>query len=99
MLPANCTGGDDQKLIDTLSEDRHWENPENTQYFCLTLLIYYLFELQKKGFPVSLSIGPDSVMVRASASEAGGASSNLGRVIPKTLKMVPVATLLGAQHL
>ena len=42
--------------------------------------------------------GPDSVMVRAFASEAGGAGSNPGRVIPKTLKMVPVATLLGAQH-
>ena len=42
--------------------------------------------------------GPDSVMVRASASEAGGVGSNPGRVIPKTLKMVPVATLLGAQH-
>ena len=42
---------------------------------------------------------PDSVMVRAFASEAGGAGSNPGRVIPKTLKMVPVATLLGAQHL
>ena len=41
--------------------------------------------------------GPDSVMVRAFASEAGGAGSNPGRVIPKTLKMVPVATLLGAQ--
>ena len=45
-----------------------------------------------------LTIGPDSVMVRAFASEAGGAGSNPGRVIPKTLKMVPVATLLGAQH-
>ena len=42
--------------------------------------------------------GPDSVMVTAFASEAGGAGSNPGRVIPKTLKMVPVATLLGAQH-
>ena len=42
--------------------------------------------------------GPDSVIVRAFASEAGGAGSNPGRVIPKTLKMVPVATLLGAQH-
>ena len=38
--------------------------------------------------------GPDSIMVRAFASEAGGAGSNPGRVIPKTLKMVPVATLL-----
>ena len=38
-------------------------------------------------------------MVRAFASEAGGAGSNPDRVIPKTLKMVPVATLLGAQHL
>ena len=46
----------------------------------------------------NLIIGPDSVMVRAFASEAGGAGSNPGRVIPKTLKMVPVATLLGAQH-
>ena len=43
--------------------------------------------------------GPDIVMVRAFASEAGGAGSNPGCVIPKTLKMVPVATLLGAQHL
>ena len=42
--------------------------------------------------------GPDSIMVRAFASEAGGAGSNQGRVIPKTLKMVLVATLLGAQH-
>ena len=40
--------------------------------------------------------GPDSVMVRAFASEEGGAGSNPDRVIPKTLKMVPVATLLGA---
>ena len=37
-------------------------------------------------------------MDRAFASEAGGAGSNPGRVIPKTLKIVPVATLLGAQH-
>ena len=42
--------------------------------------------------------GPDSVMVRALASEVGGAGSNPGRVIPKTLKMVPVATFLGARH-
>ena len=35
-----------------------------------------------------LDTGPDSIMVRASASEAGGAGSNPGpgRVIPKTLK-------------
>ena len=33
-------------------------------------------------------------MVRALPSEAGGAGSNPGRVIPKTLKMVPVATSL-----
>ena len=50
------------------------------------------------GWKSYTKAGPDSVMVRASASEAGGAGSNLGRVIPKTLKMVPVATLLGAQH-
>ena len=54
------------------------------------------------GYPlIHLTVrisGPDSVMVRAFASEAGGAGSNPGRVIPKTLKMVPVATLLGAQH-
>ena len=41
--------------------------------------------------------GPDSVMVRASRKREV-AGSNPGRVIPKTLKMVPVATLLGAQH-
>ena len=58
----------------------------------------------QSGFQLPHSIlshvmsGPDSVMVRAFASEAGGAGSNPGRVIPKTLKMVPVATLLGAQH-
>ena len=55
------------------------------------------------GVPLSresrVLTGPDSVMVRAFASEAGSAGSNPGRVIPKTLKMVPVATLLGAQHL
>ena len=55
------------------------------------------------GVPLSresrVLTGPDSLMVRAFASEAGGAGSNPGRVIPKTLKMVPVATLLGAQHL
>ena len=46
-----------------------------------------------------MSTGSDSVMVRAFASEVGGAGSNPGPVnIPKTLKMVPVATLLGAQH-
>ena len=32
--------------------------------------------------------GPDSVMVRAFASEAGVAGSNPGRVIPKTLKII-----------
>ena len=47
---------------------------------------------------VSYIKGPDSVMVRAFASEARGTGSNPGRVIPKTLKMVPVATLLGARH-
>ena len=52
----------------------------------------------KQGAYPNNSTGPDSVMVRAFASEAGGAGSNPGRVIPKTLKMVPVATLLGAQH-
>ena len=55
------------------------------------------------GVPLSresrVLTGPDSVMVRAFASEAGGAGSYPGRVIPKTLKMVPVATLLGVQHL
>ena len=38
--------------------------------------------------------GPDSVMVRAFASEARGAGSNPGCVILRTLTMVPVA----AQH-
>ena len=47
---------------------------------------------------ISRNLCYDSVMVRAFASEAEGAGSNPGRVIPKTLKMVPVATLLGAQH-
>ena len=51
-----------------------------------------------KSTDVFLIPGPESVMVGAFASEAGGAGSNPGRVIPKTLKMVPVATLLGAQH-
>ena len=45
-----------------------------------------------------LLTGPDSVMVRAFALEAGGAGSNPGRIRSKRLKMVPVATLLGAQH-
>ena len=54
--------------------------------------------MQKLKRLVVQNLDPDSVMVRAFASEAGGAGSNPGRVIPKTLKMVPVATLLGAQH-
>ena len=64
-------------------------------------ILYCLF--LSMGIPLSresrVLTGPDSVMVRAFASETGGAGSNPGRVIPKTLKMVPVATLLGAQHL
>ena len=42
--------------------------------------------------------GPDSANGRASASGAGVVGSIPGRAIPKALKMVPVATLLGAQH-
>ena len=43
--------------------------------------------------------GPDSSSGRASASGAGDRRcSKPGRAIPKALKMVPVATLLGAQH-
>ena len=64
-------------------------------------ILYCLF--LSMGVPLSwesrVLTGPDIVMVRAFASEAGGAGSNPGLVIPKTLKMVPVATLLGAQHL
>ena len=58
-----------------------------------------IFRVVYRADMYTQSTGPDSVMVRAFASEAGGAGSNPGRVIPKTLKMVPVATLLGAQHL
>ena len=44
------------------------------------------------------STGPDGTNDRASASGAGGRGSNPGCAIPKALKMVPVASLLGAQH-
>ena len=51
-------------------------------------ILYCLF--LSMGVPLSwesrVLTGPDSVMVRAFASEAGGAGSNPGRVIPKTLK-------------
>ena len=53
---------------------------------------------RRDAFSARYRSGHDSVMFRAFASEAGGAGSNPGRVIPKTLRMVPVATLLGAQH-
>ena len=42
--------------------------------------------------------GPDSVMVRASASGTGGRGFDPGPHYTKDAKMVPVATLLGAQH-
>ena len=42
--------------------------------------------------------GPDSANGRASTSEWEVVGSIPGRAIPKSLKMVPVATLLGAQH-
>ena len=42
--------------------------------------------------------GPDSVMVRASASGAGDRGFNNGPRQSNDVKMVPVATLLGAQH-
>ena len=64
-----------------------WQHPTGVQ-----LVFFFCYRVSK------LFTGPDSVMVRAFASEAGGAGSNQGRIIPKTLKMVPVATLLGAQH-
>ena len=42
--------------------------------------------------------GPDKANGRASASGAGGHGFDPWPRIPKALKMVPVATLLGAQH-
>ena len=42
--------------------------------------------------------GPNSANGRASASGARARGFDPGRAIPKALKMVPVATLLGAQH-
>ena len=42
--------------------------------------------------------GLDSVMVRASASGTGGRGFDPGPHYTKDAKMVPVATLLGAQH-
>ena len=46
----------------------------------------------------SFLTGPDSVMVRASASGAGVCGFEPGSRHTKVVKMVPVATLLGAQH-
>ena len=42
--------------------------------------------------------GPVSVMVRASASRAGGRWFDPGSRNTKDFKIVPVAALLGAQH-
>ena len=48
----------------------------------------------------SETTGPDSANGRASASGAGVREFDTpGRAIPKALKMVPVATLLDAQHI
>ena len=44
------------------------------------------------------STDSDSVMVRASASGAGGRGFDPGPGHTEDFKMVPVATLLGAQH-
>ena len=76
----------------------------NPNYFLVLAMLLLLLYLRappltfRRTRITAKMFGPDSVMVRAFASEAGGAGSNPGRVIPKTLKMVPVATLLGAQH-
>ena len=47
---------------------------------------------------ISALMVPDSVMFRASASEVGGAGLIPCCVIPKTLKMVPVACLALSIH-
>ena len=41
---------------------------------------------------------PIAQVVERPLREREGAGSKPGRAIPKALKMVPVATLLGAQH-
>ena len=45
-----------------------------------------------------LKPGPDSFMVRASALEEGGRGFDPGPCHTIDVKMVPVVTLLGAQH-
>ena len=52
---------------------------------------YFIGKRKQASKQTYKSTGPDSVMVRAFASEAGGAGSNPGHIIPKTLKIVPVA--------
>ena len=49
----------------------------------------------KKGFLFDQLSG---LVVRVSALRLGGRGSIPGRVIPKTLKMGPSASLLGTQH-
>ena len=59
---------------------------------------HHLYRNNNNNYDNNYNNNDDNNLVRAFASEAGGAGSNPGRVTPKTLKMVPVATLLGAQH-
>ena len=61
----------------------------------LTTYIYFLKE--KKG-QVHKDPGPAGSVVEHPLRDREVVGSNPGRAIPKALKMVPVATLLGAQH-
>ena len=64
---------------------------------------FFFIEVGFKGvyfswtrFPDEQGINPTSVLVRTSASGAGGRGFDHGPDHTKDLKMVPVATLLGA---
>ena len=67
-------------------------------YFTMVLILYLEIQnFSEQIFVCFKGIYMRNALVRL-LREQEVVGSILGRVIPKTLKMVPVATLLGAQH-
>ena len=82
----------------TLPDVGHWGS--GVPVFCLEHLLYQRTGECKLYYLYPSVTGLGSAVVRASAYGTGGPGFNTrGRVIPKTLKMVVMASLLGAQEL
>ena len=67
--------------------------------FVNRMLVYEYSSIFNEGQPTgNIKTGPAGSVVEHPLRDREVVGSNPGRAIPKALKMVPVATLLGAQH-